>query len=125
MKNHMKSCSQPSVIRGWCRGGTKRLYQIKYQAFHINLTGFEKGQEIVSEATKNIRTVASLQCEQKIIKNFDEKLEEPVRNQFKKSTSVGLAMGMADAILFFAYAACFWLGGWLIDNGYGLLFILN
>merc|ERR1719434_192991 len=25
---------------------------------------------------------------------------------------------MADAILFFAYGACFWLGGWLIDNGY-------
>ena len=73
-------------------------------------------QEIVSESTKNIRTVASLQCEAAILEGFDEKLEAPVKNQFKKSMSVGLAMSMADAILFFAYAACFWLGGYLIYN---------
>ena len=25
---------------------------------------------------------------------------------------------MVDAVLFFAYAACFWLGSWLIENCY-------
>ena len=27
-------------------------------------------------------------------------------------------MGMTDAVLFFAYALCFWFGGWLIENEY-------
>jgi len=41
-----------------------------------------------------------------------------MKHQFKKATVVGVAMGAADAVMFFAYAACFWFGSWLIENGH-------
>lgn len=69
-------------------------------------------------ATKNIRTVTSLQCGRVLHADFCQRIENPVKNQYKKGVSVGLAMSVADAILFFAYAACFWLGSWLIQNEY-------
>ena len=78
---------------------------------------FEAAQIIASESTKNIRTVTSLQCQKSLKNEFAKNLEKPAKQQRKKAIVVGLAMGFADSSLFLAYASCFWLGAWLIDNG--------
>ena len=77
---------------------------------------FESAQIIVSESTKNIRTVTSLQCQDQLKSEFSKNLEKPAQQQKRKAFVVGFAMGFADSSLFLAYASCFWLGAWLIDQ---------
>lgn len=105
---------------------------------------FEKAQNRVSESIRNIRSVTSLQCEAELEQSFQNEisqglctviynsqlilpksnlnpvLSEPVKLQKHNALMVGIFMGMTDAVLFFAYALCFWFGGWLIekDNSY-------
>ena len=39
------------------------------------------------------------------------------RQNINRSHASGLAFGFSQAIVFFAYAACFSFGAWLIDQG--------
>ena len=69
----------------------------------------------MTESIRNIRAVTSLQCESKLESTFVTNITKPIETQKHNAHFIGVVMGMTDSVLFFAYALCFWFGGYLID----------
>lgn len=69
------------------------------------------------EAVGNIRTVASLGCENTFYQNYVVELE-PIYKTSTRNTHVrAIVIGIARSIMFFAFANCMYYGGYLIKNG--------
>ncbi|XP_061771598.1 ATP-dependent translocase ABCB1-like isoform X3 [Nerophis ophidion] len=77
----------------------------------------EMAGKIFTEATDNIRTVASLTREPLFESLYHNNLSVPFRNSIIKAHVQGFGFGLTQAMLYFAYAGCFYFGAWLIDKG--------
>uniref|UniRef100_UPI00358F3F7A ATP-dependent translocase ABCB1-like isoform X3 n=1 Tax=Myxine glutinosa TaxID=7769 RepID=UPI00358F3F7A len=73
---------------------------------------------ISTEAVENIRTVISLTREPTIERHYFEKLEMPYKLGMKKSLLHGFTFGFSQCIMFFAQAAAFRFGAFLVVNGF-------
>ncbi|XP_060086046.1 ATP-dependent translocase ABCB1-like [Ylistrum balloti] len=81
-----------------------------------NKEALEDAGKIATEAIENIRTVASLSKEPKFLKLYVADLEIPYKAALRKAHLVGFAFSLSQAVLFFAYAASFYFGAYLIKN---------
>ncbi len=72
--------------------------------------------QIAIEAITNIRTVAGLRREETFTQRYVEALSGPHADAKKKAHIRGVIFGFAQSIPFFAYAACMYYGGYLVEN---------
>uniref|UniRef100_F6WVU8 Uncharacterized protein n=1 Tax=Ciona intestinalis TaxID=7719 RepID=F6WVU8_CIOIN len=77
----------------------------------------EEASKVVSEAIESIRTVASLNKEEFFTEKYNEVLVGPYIDGKKNAQIYGITFGIANSIIFFAYAASFRFGGYLVAHG--------
>ncbi|XP_065930084.1 ATP-dependent translocase ABCB1 isoform X2 [Magallana gigas] len=82
-----------------------------------NKEALEEAGKTATESIENIRTVASLTKEEKMVDNYRSLLIGPYYTSLKKAHLTALAFSFSTGILFFAYAAAFWFGAYLIKEG--------
>ncbi|XP_061918777.1 phosphatidylcholine translocator ABCB4-like isoform X3 [Entelurus aequoreus] len=126
---NMTTCLIVSFLYGWelsllllvigpvmIAGGSVQAHLI---AGHTreDMKELEMAGKIFTEATDNIRTVASLTREPLFESLYHSNLSVPFRNSLVKAHVQGVAFGLSQAMLYFAYAGCFYFGAWLIDEG--------
>ncbi|XP_014102285.3 ATP-dependent translocase ABCB1 [Bactrocera oleae] len=76
----------------------------------------ENCTKLAVEVVSNIRTVASLGREEMFYQQYMDLLN-PAMAKAKKNTHFrGLVYGLARSLMFFAYAACMYYGGWCVVN---------
>ncbi|KAK6165339.1 hypothetical protein SNE40_022285 [Patella caerulea] len=88
-------------------------------------TGFSKSDsgsletagKICSEAVDNIRTVAALNRDDIFLQKYEDVVNRVKRNGRKKALMYGIFYAIAQSIIFFAYAACFYYGAVLVEDG--------
>ena len=77
---------------------------------------FEEAGKNSSQATANIRTLASLNQEQLFLDNFESMINIPLASSQRKSVLYGFAYGMGHSIGFFINFISFHFGVWLIQS---------
>ncbi|XP_034041907.1 bile salt export pump-like, partial [Thalassophryne amazonica] len=95
------------------------------------LTGFasedtkamEAAGQVSSEALTNIRTIAGLVKESTFVNLYEEKLEHSYKSAKKTANIYGICFGIAQCVIFMAYAASFQYGGYLVASE-GLQYML-
>ncbi|XP_056007799.1 ATP-dependent translocase ABCB1-like isoform X2 [Ostrea edulis] len=79
-----------------------------------NKEALEEAGKTATESIENIRTVASLTKEEKMVENYKSLIEGPYATSLRRAHLTAIAFSFATGILFFAYAAAFWFGAYLI-----------
>ncbi|XP_061811583.1 ATP-dependent translocase ABCB1-like isoform X3 [Nerophis lumbriciformis] len=105
-----------AIVPVMIAGGSLQVHLI---AGHTgeDMKELEMAGKIFTEATDNIRTVASLTREPLFEFLYHNNLRVPFRNSHKKAHVQGVAFSISQAMLYFAYAGYFYFGAWLIDEG--------
>uniref|UniRef100_A0A7N9CPR3 ATP-binding cassette sub-family B member 5 n=1 Tax=Macaca fascicularis TaxID=9541 RepID=A0A7N9CPR3_MACFA len=73
--------------------------------------------KIATEAVENIRTIVSLTREKAFEQMYEEMLETQHRHTSKKAQIIGSCYAFSHAFIYFAYAAGFQFGAYLIQAG--------
>ncbi|XP_068901227.1 ATP-dependent translocase ABCB1-like isoform X2 [Tenebrio molitor] len=91
----------------------------------VNQKFLENSAKIAVEAIGNIRTIASLSCEQVFYENYVTELKPYVKNVKKQMHFRSIVMGVARSIMLFAYAVGMGYGAKLMTTAnldYGVVF---
>jgi ATP-binding cassette subfamily B (MDR/TAP) protein 1 len=81
-----------------------------------NKEALEEAGKIATEGIENIRTVASLTKEDKIHDMYLSNLRTPYKAALKKAHVAGFAFSFSQSVIFFAYAAAFYFGAYMIKE---------
>ncbi|XP_025235342.1 ATP-binding cassette sub-family B member 5 [Theropithecus gelada] len=77
----------------------------------------KRAGKIATEAVENIRTIVSLTREKAFEQMYEEMLETQHRHTSKKAQIIGSCYAFSHAFIYFAYAAGFRFGAYLIQAG--------
>ncbi|KAI3841081.1 hypothetical protein MKX03_001275 [Papaver bracteatum] len=78
---------------------------------------YEEASQVANDAVGSIRTVASFCAEEKVMRLYESKCEGPERAGIRQGVISGLGFGLSFFLLFCVYAASFYIGGRLVEDG--------
>lgn len=78
---------------------------------------YEEASQVANDAVGSIRTIASFCAEEKVMDMYKKKCEGPVSNMVKQGFVSGLGFGLSFSLLFLVYAASFYTGARLVEDG--------
>lgn len=78
---------------------------------------YARASGIAAGAVSNIRTVATLSAQDRIVSSFDRALSDPVRSSARRTQIMGLALGLSQGAMYGAYTVTLWVGAYLILKG--------
>ncbi|KAI3946857.1 hypothetical protein MKW98_003420 [Papaver atlanticum] len=84
---------------------------------NMNTTKLNLNFHFANDAVGSIRTVASFCAEEKVMKLYESKCEGPERAGIRQGVISGLGFGVSFFLLFCVYAASFYIGGRLVEDG--------
>ena len=76
----------------------------------------EEAGKFTNEAIGNIRTVAILNKEKYFAKIYSDKIDTPYKASIRSSNFYGFMLGFTNSIMFYATAAAFVLGAYLVEK---------
>ncbi|CAI5440354.1 unnamed protein product [Caenorhabditis angaria] len=77
----------------------------------------EEAGKIASQAVEHIRTVQSLNRQEQFHFTYCEYLREPYKTNLRHAQTYGAVFAFSQSLIFFMYAAAFWLGSIFVNNG--------
>ncbi|KAK8968612.1 ABC transporter B family member 11 [Platanthera guangdongensis] len=78
---------------------------------------YEKASQVAGDAVGNIRTVASFTAEEKVLELYAQKSEGPRKAGIRQAVINGTGIGISFFLLFCVYAASFYAGSRLVQDG--------
>ena len=92
--------------------------QIRMMMFDgaVQKGALEQASKHAVEAITNIRTVAGLRCEAKMLDLYSGELVKPFKSGKRRAHIRGLVYGFTNAYFLFSYALCYYFGAWLLVN---------
>lgn len=78
---------------------------------------YEEASQVASDAIGSIRTVASFCAEGKVMDMYKKKCEGPMKTGIKQGLVSGVGFGLSFSLLFLVYAASFYAGARLVEDG--------
>ncbi|PKA62294.1 ABC transporter B family member 21 [Apostasia shenzhenica] len=78
---------------------------------------YEEASQVANDAVGNIRTVASFSAEEKVMNLYKKKCEVPMSVGIRQGVISGIGFGISFFLLFCAYAASFYAGAHLVQDG--------
>nr|XP_043635268.1 ABC transporter B family member 19-like [Erigeron canadensis] len=79
---------------------------------------YDKASAIASGAVSNIRTVATLSTQEKIVHSFDQSLLKPKSTSIKRSQITGISLGFSQGAMYSAYTLVLFFGAYLVKEDY-------
>ncbi|CAL4910449.1 unnamed protein product [Urochloa decumbens] len=78
---------------------------------------YEEASQVANDAVSSIRTVASFSAEEKVMDLYKKKCEGPIRAGIRTGIINGIGFGVSIFLLFGVYAASFYAGARLVEDG--------
>ncbi|KAF8725796.1 hypothetical protein HU200_020356 [Digitaria exilis] len=78
---------------------------------------YEEASQVANDAVSSIRTVASFSAEEKVMDLYKKKCEGPLRAGVRTGIVNGIGFGVSIFLLFGVYAASFYAGARLVEDG--------
>jgi ATP-binding cassette subfamily B (MDR/TAP) protein 1 len=78
---------------------------------------YGEASQVANDAVGSIRTVASFCAEDKVMNMYSKKCEGPMKNGIRQGIVSGIGFGFSFFVLFSSYAASFYVGARLVDDG--------
>ncbi|GFP93633.1 ABC transporter b family member 4 [Phtheirospermum japonicum] len=78
---------------------------------------YEEASQVANDAVGSIRTVASFCAEEKVMGMYIERCEGPRKNGVHQGLVNGMGFGLSYALYFLVYAASFYVGARLVEDG--------
>ncbi|KAI0510746.1 hypothetical protein KFK09_011355 [Dendrobium nobile] len=78
---------------------------------------YEEASQVANDAVGSIRTVASFSAEEKVMELYKKKCEGPMKTGIRLGVISGIGFGVSFFLLFCVYAACFYAGARLVEDG--------
>ncbi|KAG6416716.1 hypothetical protein SASPL_124152 [Salvia splendens] len=78
---------------------------------------YEEASQIANDAVSSIRTVASFNAEDKVMKMYKKKCEGPLKQGVRLGVVSGAGFGVGSLVLYCTQAFCFYVGSLLIQDG--------
>ncbi|CAK9152838.1 unnamed protein product [Ilex paraguariensis] len=78
---------------------------------------YEEASQVANDAVGSIRTIASFCAEEKVMAMYKKKCEGPLKTGVRQGLISGIGFGASFALLFCVYAASFYAGARLVQDG--------